>query len=273
MAFCEYFRCKAKRCGFVKPILNAEDLSMALNLIARYVQTKAYGHAIKLFREKSPDAIDDIIKCLDRSESNKWRVKELRSLKKFRLFVDEFGNLRIEGRLSKSPELSFDSKHSIVLPSRHPLTRLVVLHYYCQDEHCGVQHTLLSIRARFWIVSGNASLKAYMRDCGFCNIRKPRKIENLMSDLPLCRTSAHKKPFADCGLDYFEPLMFREGRSLRKVWGLLFTCMACRAIHVELVLSLSLDEFLLAFTRIVDWLNEWMNNLFIALPKISNTRT
>ena len=45
MAFCEYFRCKAKRCAFVKPTLNADYLSMALNLIARYVQTKAYGHA------------------------------------------------------------------------------------------------------------------------------------------------------------------------------------------------------------------------------------
>ena len=107
----------------MKPTLNADYLSMALNLIARYVQTKAYGHAIKLLREKSPDAIDDIIKSLDRSESNKWRVKELRSLKKFRPCVDEFGNLRFEQRLSKSPELSFDSKHPIVLPSKHPLTR------------------------------------------------------------------------------------------------------------------------------------------------------
>ena len=73
-----------------------------------------------------------------------------------------------------------------------------------------------------------------------------------MSDLPLSRTSAHKKPFADCGIDYFGPLMFKEGRSLKKAWGLLFTCMASRAIHVEMVVSLSLDEFLLAFTRFMD---------------------
>ena len=154
--------------------------------------------------------------------------------------------------MEKSPELCFDSKHPLVLPSRHPLTRLVVLHHHRKDEHCGVQHTLLSTRKKFWIVNGNAAVKAYMRDCGVCNIRRAKKIETLMSDLPLSRTSAHKKPFADCGIDYFGPLMFKEGRSLKKAWGLLFTCMASRAIHVEMVVSLSLDEFLLAFTRFMD---------------------
>ena len=61
-----------------------------------------------------------------------------------------------------------------------------------------------------------------------------------MSDLPLSRTRAHKKPFANSGIDYFGPLMFKEWRSLKKVWDLLFTCMASRAIHVEMVVSLSL---------------------------------
>ena len=46
-----------------------------------------------------------------------------------------------------------------------------------------------------------------------------RKLKTLMSDLPLSRTSAHKKPFADCGIDYFGPLMFKEGRSLKKGLG------------------------------------------------------
>ena len=253
MAFVEYFRCcRVKNCAFEKPTMNAEYLNKALNIIVRYVQKKVYGDAVEVLRIKSPDAIDDVIKRLDKSENDKWRVKEFRKLKKFRPCVDKFGLLRIEGRLEKSPELCFDSKHPLVLPSRHPLTRLVVLHHHRKDEHCGVQHTLLSTRKKFWIVNGNAAVKAYMRDCGVCNIRRAKKIETLMSDLPLSRTSAHKKPFADCGIDYFRPLMFKEGRSLKKAWGLLFTCMASRAIHVEMVVSLSLDEFLLAFTRFMD---------------------
>ena len=89
------------------------------------VQKKAYGDAVEVLRIKSPDAIDDVIKRIDKSE-NKWRVKEFRKLKNFKPCVDEFGLIRIEGRLEKSPELCFDSKESLVLPSRHPLTRLVV---------------------------------------------------------------------------------------------------------------------------------------------------
>ena len=45
---------------------------------------------------------------------------------------------------------------------------------------------------------------------------------------------------------------FVEGRSHRKAWGLLFTCMSSRAVHVELMTSQTLSEFILAFTRFTD---------------------
>ena len=47
-------------------------------------------------------------------------------------------------------------------------------------------------------------------------------------------------------------MTFVEGRSHRKAWGLLFTCMSSRAMHVELVTSLTLSEFILACTRFTD---------------------
>ena len=97
---------------------------------------------LRLLRIKSPDAIDDVIKRLDKSENDKWRVKEFRKLKKFRPCVDKFGLLRIEGRLEKSPELYFDSKHPLVLPSRHPLTRLVVLHHHTAKTSTAVFNIL-----------------------------------------------------------------------------------------------------------------------------------
>ena len=45
-------------------------------------QKKVYGNAFEVLRIKSPDAIDDVIKRLDKSENDKWRVKEFRKLKK-----------------------------------------------------------------------------------------------------------------------------------------------------------------------------------------------
>ena len=43
--------------------------------------------------------------------------------------------------------------------------------------------------------------------------------------------------------------MFRLGRGECKAWGLLFSCLCTHCLHVELVTSLDLESFLLAFTR------------------------
>ena len=83
-----------------------------------------------------------------------------------------------------------------------------------------------------------------------------------MSDLPLARLTAHEKPFFYFGVDYLGPQNFAERRSNKKVWGLLFTCMAFQAIYVELVISLSLDDFLPAFSRFTD-LREQVNTIYL----------
>ena len=121
-AFVEFLRCRAKKCPFIKPVLNAA-----------YLEEKVH-------------------------------LKELRSLRKYRPCVDEDGRVRIEGRLSKSPDFAVEAKHPLFIPSKHPLTRLVVMFYHTRDQHCGAQHTLLSTRQRFWIANGNAAIKRYLHD-------------------------------------------------------------------------------------------------------------
>ena len=70
-----------------------------------------------------------------------------------------------------------------------------------------------------------------------------------MADLPTWRAPAANKPFEFCSVDYCGPFFFRQARSECKAWGLLFTCLYTRCIHVELVTSLDLTSFLLAFPR------------------------
>ena len=69
-----------------------------------------------------------------------------------------------------------------------------------------------------------------------------------MADLPACRLTLCNKPYKFCEVDYFGPYSFRQNRSVCKAWGLLFTCLCTRCIHVEIVTSLDLS-FLLAFSR------------------------
>ena len=52
-----------------------------------------------------------------------------------------------------------------------------------------------------------------------------------------------------CGLDYFGPLLTTQRRSTVKVWGVIFRCLATRAVHLDLVHSLDTDAALMAITR------------------------
>ena len=205
-------------------------------------------------REKTPEAFDNIIKrcSVDASQEQKSRLKEIRALKRYRPSVDKKGALCIEGWLDRSPDILFEAKHTFILPSRHFLTRLVILYYHNRNWHSGIQHTLLSSRQKFWITNGRASVRRYLRECSVCVINKARPIRQLMSACHLHVLQLIKKLFFHCGSDYFGPFIFIEGKSQRKAWGLLFTCMSSRAVHVKLVTSLSLSEFVLAFNRFID---------------------
>ena len=253
-AFVDYVVCKVRKREFVAPKLSASDLDKALLKVVGFVQKKVFGQALRLLKNGSPESLAEAIDkhCKKGSGLSKVWVKELRSLLRFRPCVDTEGLLRLEGRLSKSPELSKDMKHPLILPSRSGLTRLVVLHYHENSSHVGVQHTLLCTRKKFWIVNGNGAVKRYLRQCGQCALEKARPVRQLMADLPIERTTSCHKAFAVCGVDYFGYVNYVEGRSTKKAWGLLFTCLASRAVHVEIVTSLSLKDFLLAFSRFND---------------------
>ena len=69
-----------------------------------------------------------------------------------------------------------------------------------------------------------------------------------MSDLPEDRVEA-SPPFSYCAVDYFGPFMIKEGRKELKRYGVLFTCMSSRAVHVETASSLETDSFIHALRR------------------------
>ena len=50
---------------------------------------------------------------------------------------------------------------------------------------------------------------------------------------------------------YFGPFLGRRGRSLVKRYGVIFTCLAIWAVHIEIAHSLDTDSFLLALRRFI----------------------
>ncbi|KXJ08734.1 hypothetical protein AC249_AIPGENE20872 [Exaiptasia diaphana] len=69
-----------------------------------------------------------------------------------------------------------------------------------------------------------------------------------MADLPADRLE-RAPPFSYSAVDYFGPWTIKEGRKELKRYGVLFTCMACRAIHLELANTLDTSSFIHALRR------------------------
>lgn len=66
-----------------------------------------------------------------------------------------------------------------------------------------------------------------------------------MSDLLSDRLAA-EPPFRYSGVDFFGPWIIKDGRKEVKRYGVLFTCMSCRAIHLETTNSLDTSYFISA---------------------------
>ena len=58
-------------------------------------------------------------------------------------------------------------------------------------------------------------------------------------------------PFTYCGLDLFEPFVICSKRKKLKRYGVMFTCLCSRPIHIEVAHYLDIDSFLLTLRRFI----------------------
>ncbi|KAG1968718.1 nek6 [Pimephales promelas] len=162
------------------------------------------------------------------------------------LCLDPFldgGLLRVGGRL-KGSSLSQELKHPIILPKDSHITKLILSHYHAQICHQGRSQTLMELRSNgFWAIGGSKLVARLIHRCVKCRkLRRPVE-EQRMSELPRerCEVSA---PFLFCGMDCFGPFITKRGRKECKRYGLIFTCLSSRAVHLEMLEDMSTDAFI-----------------------------
>ena len=76
---------------------------------------------------------------------------------------------------------------------------------------------------------------------------RTRKTENLPPD----RVTPGMPPFSFVGVDYLGPFTVKQGHCSVKRYGVLFTCLVLRAIHIEISHTLDTSSFINALHRFI----------------------
>ena len=160
------------------------------------------------------------------------------------------GILRVGGRLQKSP-IDQEAKHPTILPKDHHVLDLIIRHYHLVSGPSGIEHTLSLIQQKYWIIKARVSLRCILSSCFDCRKRNASVGQQKMASLPQDRVSPSEPPFSHVGVDCFGPFNVCRGRGTAKRYGVLFTCLSIRAIHIEVVHSLDTDSFINALRQFI----------------------
>ena len=167
--------------------------------------------------------------------------------------VDQCGILRVGGRLRRS-SLETREKHPALLPKNHHTSALIVRHYHQKVHHQGRQITHAALRqAGYWLIGGHRLVSKELNHCVICRKLRGTHLEQCMADLPKDRME-QVPPFTNVGFDAFGPWHVssrrtRGGPANAKRWGLVFTCLNSRAIHIEVLESMDASSFVCALRR------------------------
>ena len=111
--------------------------------------------------------------------------------------------------------------------------------------------TLNEVRSSgFWIVNANSVICSLIYHCVTSRSLRGKLGEQLMSELPYDRLQ-ESPPYTYCGIDLFGPFTIKNHRKELKRYGVMFTCLCSRAIHIEVAQSLETDSFILSLRRFI----------------------
>ena len=220
--------CKAGRANVNLDPLFASELQLAQLLWIRGCQATYYREELQELKTSKP------------------RASLIRQL---RLFLDPTGAIRCGGRIHNAA-LDDVTKFPYLLPNKHILTMLMIQAAHELHGHSGLNSTVTNIRQKFWIPAMRQCVNAVIRKCVIC--RKVQGNPYKSPEVPpLPKLRVKEAPaFTVTGVDFTGALYIKNPTGTEaKAYVCLFTCAVTRALHLEVVTSMSADYFLQAFRR------------------------
>lgn len=214
--------------------LTEETLTQAEHTIIRCVQNEVYAEEIKRIKAKQD------LPC----NSPLYKLKPI---------IDDEDLLRVGGRLSES-NLTSQEANPLLIPRNHHIALLLIRHHHEAVKHQGRHFTEGAVRASgLWLVGAKRSISSFIHKCVTCRKLRGKTEQQIMADLPAERLQTDP-PFSYVGLDVFGPWEVttrrtRGGHANSKRWAVLFSCMSTRAVHIEVIETLSSSSFINALRR------------------------
>ncbi|XP_053686640.1 uncharacterized protein LOC128736183 [Sabethes cyaneus] len=221
-------------------ILTTEELKHAEEILWKSAQEDFFSEEIALLKKTQgePDAKHPI-------------VKKSSVIYKAWPFIDSCGVLRMRSRGGAATFAPFEAKYPVILPRQHLTTFLLADWYHRRFRHANRETIVNEMRQKFEIARLRALIFKVAKNCVWCRLVNAKPQTPAMAPLPEFRVTPYVKPFTYVGLDYFGPVLVRAGRNQVKRWVALFTCLTIRAVHLEIVHSLTTESCIMAVRRFV----------------------
>lgn len=214
----------------LQKVLTLKDLQVAENELISHTQRQWFDKELQILQRHQ-------------------QVKRNSSLYKLDPILQE-GILRVGGRLNKGvmPEYT---KHPAILSKHSRVASLILQDIHERIGHCGRNYVLSKLRQKYWISQVTSKIRKLLSKCTICKKLHGQPGQQKMASLPEDRLLPDHPPFTNVGMDYFGPFEVKRGRVTVKRYGVLFTCLTTRAVHIEVADTLDTSSCINALCRFI----------------------
>ncbi|XP_043502772.1 uncharacterized protein LOC122524523 [Polistes fuscatus] len=213
--------------------LSSNDIQKAVSFIVRTVQEYHFS--------------DEITKL--RSNKQLQRGSPIHNLSPY---LDSEGLLRV-GRRMHNTSLNQFNPHPLLLPNCH-FSHLLLKKIHTDSFHGGTKLMCAHARRLYWIIGLQRTAKGIVQRCVRCARYRAETFSPSIGNLPSERVTP-SKPFLVTGIDFAGPVFLRpyetRGNLTTKGYIAVFVCFSTKAIHLELVMSISVDSLMMSLQRLI----------------------
>ena len=171
------------------------------------------------------------------------RLKSCRSIVNLDPFINGEGILKA-GRRIQRLALTNEMQHPALLTKSCRIAELLERWYRGQVAHADEGMTVNQIRfSDFWVTrSCNSLVRWIILKCVRCKQLRERVQQQKMAGFPNERMN-EASPFTYCEVELLGSFIVKDDREEVKKYGAPYTCLSSRAIHTQVVYSLSTESF------------------------------